>query len=97
MLSLSEAARLNAQKTAKQQPAEAPAPPPVKKQRALVRVTVLLYPEEIDELDALWEQHGFKSRHHLLQWLTLAGIKALKLGTFKPERRLSRVVEIQKP
>lgn len=76
---------------------EAPAPPPVARGRRLVRVTVLLYPEEIEEADQLWEQHGFHSRHHLCQWLILAGIKALKLGTLKPERRLSRVVEIQKP
>lgn len=82
---------------AKQQPAEAPAPPPVKQARHLVRVTVLLYPDEIDELDQLFEAQGFRSRHHLMQWLLLAGIKLMKLGTLKPERRLSRIVEVQKP
>lgn len=97
MPSLSETVRLSGGKRTKQPSVEAPAPPPVKRQRRLIRITVLLYPEEIAELDMLWEQHGFHSRHHLLQWLILYGIKAMKSGALKPERRLSRVVEVQKP
>ena len=63
----------------------------------LIRVTVLLHPDDLARAEALWAPHGFKSRHHLLQWLILYGLKALQSGALKPERRLSRTVEVQAP
>lgn len=63
----------------------------------LERVTVLLYPVDVSRADQLWERQGFKSRHQLLQWLILYGLKALEEGALQPARRVSRVVEVQKP
>lgn len=72
-------------------------PIPLAPPRCLQRVTILLYPEDIQRAEALWAEQGFTSRHHLLQWLLLHGLKAMEAGALKPERRLSRIVEVQAP
>lgn len=63
----------------------------------LERVTVLLTPLDVSRAGQLWERQGFKSRHQLLQWLILYGLRAMEEGALQPARRVSRVVEVQKP
>ena len=63
----------------------------------LERVTVLLSPVDVSRADQLWERQGFRSRHALLQWLILYGLKHMEEGSLQPERRTTRIVEVQKP
>lgn len=96
MTSLSELTRALGTKSAPK-PVEAEPPRVRPAPTTLERITVLLSPVDVSRADQLWSAQGFRSRHHLLQWLILHGLRAMEEGNLRPERRISRIVEVQKP
>jgi len=70
---------------------------PVKKQPAFLHVTVLIAPEDIQRADQLYEAKGFRTRHQMLQWLILYGLKNLENGRISPRTQSTTVVEVSKP
>jgi hypothetical protein len=67
------------------------------KSPSFLHVTVLISPDDVQRADQLYEANGFRTRHQMLQWLILYGLKALETGRISPRTQSKTIVEVAKP